>query len=99
MHQVQRERESRRHALGKRISEFGEQLAVSPLDQIDATIREGFGAIIELVEADRICWYEVEEESGALLHKYTGCNRDAPLLTKIYRLWQNALFSAAPGAA
>jgi PAS domain S-box-containing protein len=78
-----RQRQARRHALGKRISEFGERLAVSPQERVDATIVEGLNAIIELVDADRICWYEVDGESGALLHKYTASARHAPLSPKV----------------
>lgn len=73
-----RERQARRHALGKRISEFGERLAVSPLENTDTTIVEGLNSIAELVDADRICWYEVDEDSAALLHKYTASAQDAP---------------------
>jgi PAS domain S-box-containing protein len=71
-----------KYALGKRISEFGERLAVSPLEQIDKAIVEGLNHIVELVDTDRICWYEVEGSSGALQHKYTGCVRQAPMSPK-----------------
>jgi PAS domain S-box-containing protein len=83
MHQVQQQTQVGRYALIKQISQFGERLAVSPVDHLDATITEGFRAIIKLVDADRICWYEVEEQSGVLFHKYTGCNRNAPLSPKV----------------
>jgi PAS domain S-box-containing protein len=72
-----------KYSLGKRISEFGERLAVSPLEQLDAAIVEGLNHIVALVDADRICWYEVEGNSGALHHKYTGCVRQAPLSPRI----------------
>jgi PAS domain S-box-containing protein len=72
-----------RHSLGKQISEFGEWLAVSPLEQVDATIVEGLNAILELVDSDRVCWYEVEEESGALLHKYTASAGETPTSPKV----------------
>ena len=75
--------ESKRHALGKQISEFGEQLAVSPQELVDAAIVKGLAAIIKLVDADRICWYEVDEQSTALLHKYTASARHAPLSPKV----------------
>jgi len=78
-----RRQEARRHALGKQISEFGERLAVSPLEHLDTAIVEGLKAIIELVDADRVCWYEVDEKSTALLHKYTATARHAPLSPKI----------------
>jgi PAS domain S-box-containing protein len=78
-----RQPQARRQALGKEISEFGERLAVSPLERVDSTIVAGLNAIIDLVNADRICWYEVEEESAALLHKYTACARHAPLSPKV----------------
>ena len=39
-------------------------------------------AIIGLLDADRICWYEVEEESAALLHKFTASAREAPVSPK-----------------
>jgi PAS domain-containing protein len=83
MHTQARQPQARRHALGKQISEFGERLAVSPLDHVDATIVEGLNTIIDLVDADRICWYEVEEESAALLHKYTAGAKHAPLSPKV----------------
>ncbi len=73
---------ARRHALGKQISEFGERLAVSSPEQVDSTILEGLHAIIELIDADRICWYEVDEESESLRHKYTASVRQAPLSPK-----------------
>jgi PAS domain S-box-containing protein len=82
MHTQARQPQARRHALGKQISVFGERLAVSPLDRVDATIVEGLNTIIDLVDADRICWYEVEEESAALLHKYTAGAKHAPLSPK-----------------
>jgi PAS domain S-box-containing protein len=78
-----RQQQARRHALGKQISEFGERLAVSSLERVDLAIVEGLKAIIELVDADRICWYEVDEESTALLHKYTATARQTPLSPKI----------------
>jgi PAS domain S-box-containing protein len=78
-----RQPQIRRHTLGKQISEFGERLAISPLESVDATIIEGLNGIIQLVDADRICWYEVEEKSAALLHKYTANARHAPLSPKM----------------
>jgi PAS domain S-box-containing protein len=78
-----REHRAKQHTLGKQISEFGERLAVSPLANVDATIVEGLNALIALVDADRICWYEVEEASAALLHKFTASARRAPLSPKI----------------
>jgi len=78
-----RVRQVRRHLLGKRISEFGERLAANPLEQIDATIIEGLDSIIKLLDADRICWYEVEEATGDLMHMYTACARPAPLSPKV----------------
>jgi PAS domain S-box-containing protein len=71
-----------RHALGKCISEFVERLAVSPLDLVDTTIVEGLNNIVSLVDTDRICWYEVAEDSSALLHKYTASARPTPLSPK-----------------
>jgi PAS domain S-box-containing protein len=78
-----RQQETNRHLLGKQISEFGERLAVSPQEHVDAVIVEGLNAIIRLVDADRICWYEVDEKSANLLHKYTACDRQAPLSPKV----------------
>lgn len=74
-----RERQARQHALGKRVSEFAERLAVSPLESVDNDIVGGLNSIAELVAADRICWYEIEEDSSALLHRYTASARNAPL--------------------
>jgi PAS domain S-box-containing protein len=65
-------------ALSKQISEFAEQLAVSPLEAVDATIADGLNAIVHMVECDRICWYELEERSATLLHKYTASARPTP---------------------
>ena len=65
------------HALGKRVSEFCERLAASPLHQVDITITEGLNHIIEAVNTDRICWYEVAEDSVTLLHKYTAGTPDS----------------------
>ena len=72
------ERESKRHLLGKRISEFGERLAGSPPQELDTTITGGLTSIVALLNADRLCWYEVAEDSAALLHKHTGNVRQAP---------------------
>ncbi len=77
-HEQARDLQARQHALGKRISEFGERLAAGPLDQVDSTILAGLNGMIELLDADRICRYEVEEDSGALLHKYTASERPTP---------------------
>lgn len=82
--QVRRRGKQQAHALGHRISEFVERLAVSPLEHVDATIAEGLQGIIQLVGADRICWYEVDEGSTSLLHKYTAASRvEAPMSPKI----------------
>ena len=79
-----RERQAQQHVFGKRVSEFAERLAVSPLERVDTAIVEGLNNIVELVDADRICWYEVEEGSGALLHRYTASARNAsPSLKRI----------------
>lgn len=82
-HRATPQRHSRLYVLGKRISEFGERLAVSPTELIDSAIIEGLNRIVELVETDRICWYEVEENSGVLQHKYTACVRQAPMSPKV----------------
>jgi len=71
------DREEKRDALGKRISEFGERLAGSSPEVLDATISEGLKSIVEVLSADRLCWYEVAEDSAVLLHKYTGTVREA----------------------
>jgi PAS domain S-box-containing protein len=71
------DREEKRDALGKRISEFGERLAGSSPELLDATISEGLKSIVEVLNADRLCWYEVAEDSAVLLHKYTGSVREA----------------------
>jgi|HubBroStandDraft_6_1064221.scaffolds.fasta_scaffold04033_7 PAS domain S-box-containing protein len=92
-----RRQEARRHALGKQISEFGERLAVSPLERVDLAIVEGLKAIIELVDADRICWYEVDEESTALLHKYTANARPAPLSPKVVPAGEMPFFAERLG--
>ncbi|HTZ46695.1 MAG TPA: PAS domain S-box protein [Verrucomicrobiae bacterium] len=65
------------HVLGKRVSEFCERLAASPLHQVDITITDGLNHIIEAVNTDRICWYEVAEDSVTLLHKYTAGTPDS----------------------
>lgn len=78
-----RDRRARRHAVGKRIAELGERLAVSPPERVDATIVEGLSRIIESVGSDRICWYELDEQSFALLHKYSATARNAPQSPKI----------------
>lgn len=83
MHPQARQRRARSHALSKQISQFGEHLAVSAHDRVDATIVEGLNAIIQLVDSDRICWYEVEGQSTALLHKFTACAGNAPASPKV----------------
>jgi PAS domain S-box-containing protein len=71
------------HALGRQISQLGERLALSAPEHVEATIVEGLDGIVELVEGDRICWYEVDEEAFALLHKYTASAGQAPLSPKV----------------
>jgi PAS domain S-box-containing protein len=78
-----RESGARRPAVGKRIAELGERLALSPLECVDATIVEGLNGIVESVGSDRICWYELDEESFALLHKYSATARNAPQSPKV----------------
>ena len=82
-HKQARGRQARGHALGKCIAEFAEGLAASPAEHLDTTVVEGLKSIISLVAADRICWYEVEQESGALRHMYTASARQAPLSPKV----------------
>jgi PAS domain S-box-containing protein len=78
-----RKRQSRLRALKKRITEFGQRLAVSPLEHIDDVVVEGLKGIVKCVGTDRICWYELDEESSALLHTYTAaCLRRAPMSPK-----------------
>ena len=77
-HGLALESEARRHALGKRISEFGERLAGSPPEALDSDIRLGLTSVVEVLDADRLCWYEVAEDAPILLHKYTGNVRQAP---------------------
>jgi PAS domain S-box-containing protein len=81
-HMKSRQVQTGGYALGKRISEFGERLAASPLEQVDTTITAGLNHIIEAVNTDRICWYEVAEDSVTLLHKYTAGPPDAPFSPK-----------------
>ncbi len=76
-------RQVKRRALGKQISDFGERLAVSALEQVDSAIVAGLNAIISLVDADRLCWYEVDEHSANLRHLYTASARNAPLSPKV----------------
>jgi PAS domain S-box-containing protein len=78
-----RQSDAQHQVLGKRISQFGERLAVSPLEKVDAAIVEGMSGIIECVGTDRICWYEVAEDSASLLHKYTASARQAPSSPKL----------------
>jgi PAS domain S-box-containing protein len=69
-----RKRQSRLRALKKRITEFGQRLAVRPLEHIDDVVVEGLKGIVKCVSTDRICWYELDEESSALLHTYTAAS-------------------------
>ena len=77
-HKQTLDREARRQELAKRISEFGERLTASAPDSVDVTIVDGLTSIVARLDADRLCWYEVSEDSAVLLHKYTGCVREAP---------------------
>jgi PAS domain S-box-containing protein len=70
-------------ALGRQISQLGERLALSPPEHVEATIIEGLNGIIGLVDGDRICWYEVDEEAAVLLHKYTASAGQAPFSPKV----------------
>jgi len=74
---------TKREILGKRICEFGERLAVSPLELIEANLVKGLHHIIQSVGSDRICWYEVDEASAAIVHKYTASANGAPLSPKV----------------
>ena len=40
-----RERQAKQHVFGKRVSEFAERLAVSPLERVDTAIVEGLKSI------------------------------------------------------
>ena len=75
--------QSSRLALGKRIAEFGERVAVTPLEAIDAAIVDGLNSIIELLDADRLCWYELNEDTSSLLQRYTACAAQPPLSPKM----------------
>jgi PAS domain S-box-containing protein len=55
-----------RCALGKQIGEFWEDLTVSPPERIETAIRKGLEGIAKVADADRICWYELNEQSGEL---------------------------------
>jgi PAS domain S-box-containing protein len=55
-----------RCALGKQIGEFWENLTVSPPELIETAIRKGLEGIAKVADADRICWYELSEQSGEL---------------------------------
>ena len=78
-----RKRQSRLRALKKRITEFGQRLAVSPLEHIDNIVVEGLKGIVKCVGTDRICWYELDDELAALLHTYTAaCRSGAPMSPK-----------------
>ncbi len=85
MYPQARLRQAIRPGLGKLISEFGERLAISAPERVDATIVEGLNAIVALVDADRMCWYEVEEESANLVQKYSATARQAPHLPRSFR--------------
>lgn len=77
-HRQALDRELKRDGLGKRILGFGERLAASSSDELHTTIVEGLSSVVEVMNADRLCWYEVAEDSAVLLHKYTGSVRQAP---------------------
>jgi len=55
-----------RCALGKQIAEFWEDLTVSAPGQIETAIRKGLEGIAKVADVDRICWYELNEQSGEL---------------------------------
>jgi len=55
-----------RCALGKQIGEFWEDLTVSPPELIETAIRKGLEGVGKVAGADRICWYELNEQSGEL---------------------------------
>ncbi len=86
MHPPAQNAQVAQHALGRQISQLGERLALSAPEHVEATIIEGLHGIVGLVEGDRICWYEVEEESIALLHKYTACVGQTPRSPKVIPL-------------
>jgi PAS domain S-box-containing protein len=71
-------RETKRRGLGERISEFGERLAGSTPEAVESTIAEGLKSIVEFLNADRLCWYEVAEDSATLLRRFTGSLCEMP---------------------
>jgi PAS domain S-box-containing protein len=78
-----RKRQSKLRVLKKRVAEFGQRLAISSLDHIEETVVEGLKGIVKCVDTDRICWYELDDESADLLHTYTAaCLLRVPMSPK-----------------
>ncbi len=87
------------HALGRQISQLGERLALSAPEHVEATIVEGLDGIVELVEGDRICWYEVDEEAGCVAAQIHGERRAGAAIAKGDSDGQNAVSRRVPWAA
>jgi PAS domain S-box-containing protein len=71
---------TRKSALGKQIAEFWQDLATSPPELVETGIQKGLERIVNVVDAERICWYEFDESSNELLRLFTAARaEDAPL--------------------
>jgi len=62
---------ARQSALGKQIAEFWEDLTRRPPESVEAGIQSGLQGIARVADADRICWYELDERSGELCRLFT----------------------------
>ncbi|MGH9796462.1 MAG: PAS domain S-box protein [Candidatus Acidiferrales bacterium] len=63
-----------RYELEKHITQFSAQLAASAPERIDLTIQEGLDGTLDFVDADRICWYVVRDNSPDLVRIFS-CKR------------------------
>jgi PAS domain S-box-containing protein len=86
----------RKNALGKQIAEFWQDLATSPPERVEAGVQKGLERIIEVADAERICWYELDEGSSELVRLFTAAkSENAPLSPAVVAASQMPFASAA----
>jgi PAS domain S-box-containing protein len=83
-------------ALGKQIAEFWQDLATSPPDRVEAGIQKGLERIIQVADAERICWYEFDEGSCELVRLFTAAkSANAPVSPAIVAASQMPFIAVA----
>jgi PAS domain S-box-containing protein len=75
-----REVSAQKSALGKEIAEFWQDLVISSPERMEASIQRGLERIVKVADAERICWYEFDENTQELVRLFTAAGAEnAPL--------------------